>query len=253
MEPEKLSFKLDVFEGPLDLLLHLIAKNKVDIYDIPIEEITGQYFAYLKAAEEFDLELGSEFLVMASQLLYIKSKMLLPKEEKISDEEDPRTQLVAKLLDYQAYRQLADYLRERENDGDVFFYHKREPFDFSKMDYEKQSFDLNDLTTAFREVLARKKEAAKAATVTNLEAIAAHKSYSIPEKIYEIREKLEEKGYLMFRPLLDSYETRRECIAVFLAILEMIKTSLAQIEFVPEEKDYRLKDGVEYEGNISDN
>ena len=116
METEKLSFKLDVFEGPLDLLLHLIAKDKVDIYDIPIESITRQYFAYLNTVKEFDMEVGSEFLVMAARLLYIKSKMLLPQEKiETEDKVDPRAELVAKLLDYKAYKDLAEFLRQKEH------------------------------------------------------------------------------------------------------------------------------------------
>lgn len=247
MEPEKLSFKLEVFEGPLDLLLHLISKNKVDIYDIPIENITGQYFDYLKTAKDFDMELSSEFLVMAAQLLYIKSKMLLPKDNTGEGAEDPRTQLVEKLLDYQAYKQLANFLREKENEGDVFYYHKREKFDFAKIDYSHQMFDLSDLSQAFYEVLHRKKEWESAQSTQNLQAIAAHREYSIPDKIYELKEKIEEKKKIAFRRIFDEYTTRGECIATFLAILEMIKSSLIQLEFVPQEHDYILKDGVKHE------
>jgi len=101
----ELSFKIDVFEGPLDLLLHLISKNKVSICDIPISTITDQYFAYIELMQQLDMEVGGEFLVMASQLLYIKSKMLLPAPEE--DEEDPRAELVDRLEEYKRYKEIS--------------------------------------------------------------------------------------------------------------------------------------------------
>ena len=110
---EGLSFKLEVFEGPLDLLLHLIQKNKVSIYDIPIALITDQYFEYMNAMEENDIEVSSEFLVMASRLLYIKSKLLLPVHSEEEEEEDPRQELIQNLAEYKKYKE--DYK------GTVFF------------------------------------------------------------------------------------------------------------------------------------
>ena len=107
---EQLSFKLQVFEGPLDLLLHLIQKNKVNIYDIPIFDITNQYIDYLKSMEEMDLEISSEFSLMASKLLYIKSKMLLPKYD-VEDPDDPRRELVDRLVEYQRIKNVKEKLR----------------------------------------------------------------------------------------------------------------------------------------------
>jgi segregation and condensation protein A len=110
-------FKLPVFEGPLDLLLHLIKENKVDIYDIPIVEITRQYIEYLELMKYLNLEIAGEFLVMAATLIHIKSKMLLPpdEEEKQETAEDPRSDLVQRLLEYQAYRESSVFLREQES------------------------------------------------------------------------------------------------------------------------------------------
>jgi segregation and condensation protein A len=119
-----INIKLDVFEGPLDLLLHLIKKAEVDIYNIPIAEITEQYLEYLKAMEELDLEIASEFIVMAATLLEIKSKMLLPKP-KINEEEaadqDPRIELVEKLVEYKKFKEFANFLREITQDYELYF------------------------------------------------------------------------------------------------------------------------------------
>ena len=120
-----IKIKLDMFEGPLDLLLHLIKKAEVDIYDIPIAEIAEQYIAYLKAMEELDLEVASEFLVMAATLLEIKSKMLLPKVRNVEDEtsadEDPREELIRKLVEYKKYKEFAEQLKSIEVHNTIFF------------------------------------------------------------------------------------------------------------------------------------
>ena len=117
--------KLEVFEGPLDLLLHLIEKNKVDIYDIPIVEITKQYLEYVKQLPQDDLNTVSEFMVMAATLLDIKCKMLLPKEvDEEGEEEDPRAELVQKLLEYKMYKYMSYELKDMQMDGDKYFYKK---------------------------------------------------------------------------------------------------------------------------------
>ena len=119
------SYVLEVFEGPLDLLLYLIKKNKISIYDIPIAEISAQYNEYLEKLESANLEVTSEFVVMAAQLLYIKSRMLLPKPE-IEDEEDPRAELVERLLEYSKYKAASEFLGDRESIGKDTFFKKRD-------------------------------------------------------------------------------------------------------------------------------
>ena len=115
MEKKVIFYKLDAFEGPLDLLLHLIEKNKIDIYDIPISEITEQYLEYMKALEEEDLEIVSAFLLMAVTLLEMKARMLLPKKEEEEGEEvDPREELVQRLLEYKKYKRISGMLRTKE-------------------------------------------------------------------------------------------------------------------------------------------
>ena len=158
--------KLQVFEGPLDLLLHLIDKNKIDIYDIPIVEITNQYMDYIKAMEREDLNVMSEFLVMAATLLDIKCKMLLPKEvTEDGEEEDPRQELVEQLLQYKMYKYMSYELRDRELDGGRTMY-KDPTIPEEVMDYvEPVDLDelLGDLTLAtlnrvFQDVIRRQED-----------------------------------------------------------------------------------------------
>ena len=119
----ELSYKLEKFEGPLDLLLHLIEKNKINIYDIPIAEITDQYLEYVSCMEEESLDVVSEFLVMAATLLDIKARMLLPREvSEEGEEEDPRAELVERLLEYKTYKYMSLELKDREVDADQVFY-----------------------------------------------------------------------------------------------------------------------------------
>ena len=158
--------KLQVFEGPLDLLLHLIDKNKIDIYDIPIVEITNQYMDYIKAMEREDLNVMSEFLVMAATLLDIKCKMLLPKEvTEDGEEEDPRQELVEQLLQYKMYKYMSYELRDRELDGGRTMY-KDPTIPEEVMNYvEPVDLDelLGDLTLAtlnrvFQDVIRRQED-----------------------------------------------------------------------------------------------
>lgn len=125
---EQLEFKLEHFDGPLDLLLHLIDKDKVDIFDIPIVEITAQYMEYVNQMEEEDLDVISDFLVMAATLLEIKSRMLLPKEidEESGEEIDPRQELVERLLEYRKYKYMAVQLEKREDGADTYFYREKQ-------------------------------------------------------------------------------------------------------------------------------
>lgn len=140
----ELLYKLERFEGPLDLLLHLIEKNKVNIYDIPIAEITDQYMDYVNHMEERDLDVVSEFLVMAATLLDIKARMLLPKEETPEEEEeDPRAELVARLLEYKTFRLMSSELKDMELDADKLFY--REPSIPREVAQYEQPVDLDSL------------------------------------------------------------------------------------------------------------
>ena len=155
--------KLNVFEGPLDLLLHLIEKNKVNIYDIPIVTITEQYLEYVNNMEEEDLDVMSEFLVMAATLIKIKSKMLLPKdEEDPEDEEDPREELVRRLLEYKMYKCMANELKDRQLDAGKVWYKKKDIPD-EVLAYEEPvnleelvgDIRLSDLNRIFQSIMKR--------------------------------------------------------------------------------------------------
>ncbi len=217
---DKLTFKLDVFEGPLDLLLHLISKNKVSIYDIPIVTITNQYFEALEIMSELDLEISSEFCVMAAQLLYIKSKMLLPKQEE-ETEEDPREELARRLLEYQKYKQASQKLKERE------FYYKymyfKEPDEVEPLEPPlPDSYPIEKLMEAFYDVLERTKRRAPPPR-KNFDGIVKRRVVSVKEKASRIINILGAKKRVSFVSIFDKDVDRPEIVATFLALLELIR------------------------------
>ncbi len=217
---DKLTFKLDVFEGPLDLLLHLISKNKVSIYDIPIVTITNQYFEALEIMSELDLEISSEFCVMAAQLLYIKSKMLLPKQEEETDE-DPREELARRLLEYQKYKQASQKLKERE------FYYKymyfKEPDEVEPLEPPlPDSYPIEKLMEAFYDVLERTKRRAPPPR-KNFDGIVKRRVVSVKEKASRIINILGAKKRVSFVSIFDKDVDRPELVATFLALLELIR------------------------------
>ena len=153
---EAVTFKLQMFEGPLDLLLHLIQKNKVNIYDIPITTITEQYMDYIDLMNEMDLEVTGEFLVVAAQLLYIKSKMLLPKEEK-EEEEDPRTELIDRLVEYAKYKGVVEYLDDNQGHANYLFFKEAQALPQAQPQLN-ESVPLSKLLDAFAGVLERNRQ-----------------------------------------------------------------------------------------------
>jgi segregation and condensation protein A len=211
--------KLEVFEGPLDLLLHLIKKDEVDIYDIPIARITDQYLQYLELMQDMSLDVAGEYLVMAATLTHVKSRMLLPPSEADSEEpeEDPRADLVQQLVEYQRYRGVALALGERPLlMRDVF---RREP-DVPARDEEEgvrlRDVSLADLLEAFRDVLERSLRESFHEIVTE--------EVSVAECIDLILRRLEVDGPLRFRDLFAGAPGRRRLVATFLALLELVKT-----------------------------
>lgn len=222
--PDALHFKLPVFEGPLDLLLHLIKEAKIDIYDIPIVDITRQYLHYIELMKELDLEIAGEFLVMAATLIHIKSKMLLPPGEEDREEpvEDPRSELVQRLLEYQSYKESSLHLRKREEiwkniftrpvpgDGDVLFESEPELIEAS----------VFDLISAFQKLLER-------APAQALEI--SRETLTIADKINLIVERLEHEEGIRFEDLFEGGYTRITLIVTFLALLEIIRLGLAKV------------------------
>lgn len=225
-----LPIKLEVFEGPLDLLLHLIEKNKVDIYDIPIVEITNQYMEYIKRMETQDMNIMSEFLVMAATLLDIKCKMLLPKEEnEEGEEEDPRAELVQKLLEYKMYKYMSFELRDRQLDAQKsFFREKNLPKEVLQyqppVDYEDLLRDLNlaKLNEIFQMTLKRQED--KIDPVRSNYGKIEKDEVDMDQIVLFVQAYAREHKQFSFRNLLEKQKTKMTIIVTFLAILEMMKT-----------------------------
>lgn len=213
-------FKINEFEGPLDLLLHLIKENKMDIMNIEIEKIIDQYIEFLSLQEKMNLEIASEYLVMASELMEIKSKLLLP-NSKIEEEEemvDPREELVNRLLEYQAYKEITKVLQEKEELRREIYTKSPESFkNYVDQDIIIHSdVTLDDLVDAFKRYLERQKDNKPLNTKITVNEI------TVSSRRYEIRNLLKKKGRVSFFELFPIV-TKEYIIATFLAILEMAK------------------------------
>lgn len=224
---ELYNIKLPVFEGPLDLLLHLIRENKVDIYDIPISFITRQYLDYIGIMKELNLEIAGEFLVMAATLIHIKSRMLLPPEEKAeagTEMEDPRLELVQRLLEYQAYKDAATILREKEEESLLWF--SREAAEEEEAEGEEPAepslFDINifDLLAAFKKMLDSAPPEVRTITRETL---------TVKDKMLLIVDLLENAESMRFEELFKNTVTRTQLIVTFLALLELLRLGLARV------------------------
>lgn len=235
---EQLSFKLDAFEGPLDLLLMLIKKNKVSIYDIPIATILDQYLEVMKSMEEMDLEVSSEFLVLAATLLQIKSRMLLPKDED-EEEEDPRTELVRRLLEYQQIKESIEFFREHENHSVGLFFKlpdaiERPP---AEMNYSKMT--LENLLDAYK-MSCIKLERKLPPPKRSFSGIVGHEKVSIKEKVRKIWNGLVSKGRMLFKDIFKGVKSKPEAVASFLAVLEMIKLNKILVEDTDVRGEYSV-------------
>lgn len=213
-----MEFIVDGFEGPLDLLLHLIKENKMDIFDIEINLITEQYLKYINNLEKVNLEI-SEYLVLASELIEIKAKMLLPKkkQEMEIEEEDPREELVNKLLEYQAYKEISKDLKEKEELRSEIY--TKAPEKYSNYQEEETTFEggsVDLLIDAFKKFLIRKEEEKP------LNTKVTKKGISVSSRRYEIKNLLKEKGKVSFYQMF-SIRSREYIVVTFLAILEMAK------------------------------
>jgi len=222
---EVYKIKLPVFEGPLDLLLHLIRENKIDIYDIPISFITGRYLEYIDIMKELDLEIAGEFLVMASTLVHIKSRMLLPPDEELPPEEleDPRLELVQRLLEYQAYKDAAVILKEKENDASQLFGREASEQDGDEAEEsELFLFDVNifDLVGSFKKILDTAPPEVRTITRETL---------TVKDKMLHIAEILEGVESMRFEELFKDSFTRKQLIVTFLALLELLRLGLARV------------------------
>lgn len=221
-----MDFKLDTltFEGPLDLLLHLLHKNKVSIYDIPIAEITNQYIEYVEQMQKLDMESTGEFLVMAAQLLLIKSKMLLPGNEEESEAVDPRTELVDRLIEYAKYKESAEFLKKMQNSDFDVFYKAPDKIQLPKVQTVEEYIPLSRLLRAFEDVMERKREKDDFVIKREaLETIVKRETVPVKTKIYHIYKRFSGRKSLSFETLFADVLTRAEAVSTFLAVLELMR------------------------------
>jgi len=235
--------KLEVFEGPLDLLLYLIKKSEVDIYNIPISEVTSQYLEYLDLFKMMDLNIAGDFLVMASTLMHIKSKMLLPNEELgddiLEEEEDPREELVNKLLEYRKFKDAASRLKQME-DTKLQTFTRKTQVDLKADVTVHFEANLFDLINVFKRVMEDVPKEMFEEVIKD--------EVTVEEKTHELLHMLKEKTKLQFSKLLKNAKSKLEIIATFLSILELIRLQevlvyqtqdFGEIEIVRNE-EYRL-------------
>ena len=227
----ELNVKLQVFEGPLDLLLHLLEKNKVNIYDIPIVEITNQYMEYIAEMKRQDLNVVSEFLVMAATLIDIKSRMLLPKNPDAveAEEEDPRAELVRQLLEYKMYKCMAGKLRDRQQDAGKVMYKAptipkevlayEEPVNLEELMADVTLAKLNEI---YKSII--KKQTDKIDPVRSKFGKIEKEEVSLEDKMTELLDFAKGHRQFSFRGILEKQAGKVEVIVTFLAILELMKT-----------------------------
>lgn len=234
---QEIKYHLESFDGPLDLLLTLIQKNKVSIYDIPIVEITDQYLEAIQDIEESALDNTGEFVVMASQLLYIKSRMLLPKPEK-EDEEDPREDLAQRLAEYQKFKEASLELRKSEFSSRYMVFRHEEKIKFPVPEYDRHH-EVQSLLDAFNSILQRQirmQEPTKHA----FSGIVGREKVSVDDMVEKICMRIYKKKCINFRTLFLPTDSRPEMIATFLAVLEMIKGNKLFASYNDEEGDFIL-------------
>lgn len=229
--------KLEIFEGPLDLLLHLIRKNEVDIFDIPISLITDQYLEYLDMMKALNINVAGDFIVMASTLIHIKSRMLLPEipKEGEAEEEDPRMEITRPLLEYMKLKEAAEELSGRKMlERDVF--KRRLPGDLaSHFQGEEVPLDLNifQLMDAFKRIIEQR--------IPEAEITFAAEQWSVKERMAFIINKLKTDAEVFFTDLFKHDRTLSEFVATFLALLELVHTGLIKIYQPDIDKDIRIE------------
>ncbi len=214
--------KLEIFEGPLDLLLYLIKKDEIDILDIPIAKITAQYLEYLELMQLLDLDIAGEFLVMAATLMHIKSRLLLPPQEREileEPEEDPRQELVRRLLEYQKFKEAAQHLEEMGLERSRHFVRSETPPVIEEGEYFEAS--LFDLITAFSKVLTSVPRKTFQEIVID--------EFTVEEKIGYILDILKEKTRTYFTNLFENMKNKMEVVCTFLALLELIRIKEAVV------------------------
>lgn len=219
------TFRFESFDGPLNLLLHLIAKNKIDIQDIPIASLLEQYLEYLDGMRSMDMDITCEFIVMAAELILIKTKLLLPKREE-EGEEDPRQELVRSLLEYQRYKDIAPILAARYEIGRDMFVKLPEPLPKANMKYEYKHV-TDDLRRAVRSMIERNANKLPP-SLTEFRGVVGYKSEPVEPKLRLLLSRLLKEGQLIFKDAFIGTKTRSELVATFLALLELMNTKRIQ-------------------------
>lgn len=232
---QTITYHLDSFEGPLDLLLQLISKNKINIYDIPIAEILEQYNTAFRAMDIQDLDLLSDFVAMSAHLVYIKSKLLLPRYEELDDEQDPRRELVQMLLEYQQFKEISGTLYSRYEIGRDIFVKGQESFEPDKT--YRHSHRTDELVQAIHKMLDRADQKLPP-PVSSFKGIVGREVYSVSSKVAFVLKSLLETGKASFKGLFRKVKSRSEVVATFLAVLELCKSN--KIRFNDQENDTQL-------------
>lgn len=218
------NIKLNVFEGPFDLLVYLIEKAQMDIYDIQISEITQQYIDYMEMMKKFNLEVAAEFLVLAATLIEIKSRMLLPNKEAALNENieeiDPRTELVQKILEYKKFKNAAEELKEREEIASHIYFKVKEDIGYQNGNSEYIDLDLDQFIQAFNLFLKKKK---KIFDIQKKYLEVESEKISIEDKIKQIKNYFKHNEKVDFENLISDQFDKYEIITTFMALLELIK------------------------------
>jgi segregation and condensation protein A len=223
------SIVLESFEGPMDLLYHLIEKNKIDLYDIPIAEVTDQYIDHIDAMEELNLDVTSEFILMASTLLEIKSKMLLPKLKREEEEEDPREDLVKKLIEYKKYKLASTELKERNQVYDKVYYRLKEEFVSEEEEFRPEDLEIGMLLEAYRKVVLKYEEKQRRSRDEEVEekefSRVQRDDITIEEGMKLILDHIKGGEAMNFERIFEisGEMSKNKLVTVFIALLELIK------------------------------
>jgi scpA/B protein len=220
-ETNKYAIKIDNFEGPLDLLCHLIDKNKMDIYDIKINEIADQYIEYLNQMEEMNLDIASEFLIMASTLIYLKSKSLLPKQDEV-EEELTEEELIQRIIEYKKYKEIIKKLRVNYEENSKSFFKMPEQIELPKKQIEKD-YDKDLIPNLYKTLWNKNKEKINK-NAENIQKIAITESYTVTSKVKEMFKALIKNNKFVFNKLFSIEEhNKQEVVTAFSGLLEMSK------------------------------
>ena len=228
LETTKYDLKLDNFEGPLDLLVYLIDKNKMDIYEVRISDITDQYINYLKEQEKLNLEIASEFVVMASTLVLLKSKSLLPKD--VEDEAElTEEELLRRIIEYKKYKEISKLFKENINEFSKRFYKLPEVIELPKQKIEKE-FKPEDIIEKYSDLIEKNKNK-KNENAKNIEKIAIHETFTVADKVKDIFRELSRRPKFVFNSLFKlSERPKAEVVTAFSGVLELSRRSKVNTE-----------------------